>query len=628
MLTAPGQLGVARAYVTGALEVHGDLHATLRALHAHRRRDIHAGELLRLLLGCEMGLLRRPRVPAQEAPPAWRRGLARHGRRRDAAAIAHHYEVSNRFYELVLGPSMAYSCAVFPTADTTLDDAQTEKFDLVCRKLDLQSGQRLLDVGAGWGGLVRHAAVHYGITGSRRSESPSRAGRSSGPDGPLREPASSARSRSSCSTVVTSPTGRSMRSPRSAQWSTSAAPSLGGTSRPWRLTCALVAGCSPLHHPALQPRAAPHPSVHRPLHLPRWRATGTGNGHRRDTRPGPRGPTHGEPSRALLVDPARVGSEPRAPLGRRRRRSRPAPSPNLAPLHGVLTSRVRPRPHPGAPDARRPSPPGRPIRNAVTPGLAAWVAAFGRASGTRSTGSRTGGLRPPPRAHQRGLTHRPNSSRFVASTRSGSHVRVFPCRSSRSRGSVHRVDPQIQKSCTQQGVRSARAVTAPIGRLRAVSEFATSRRPLAGASDSVRRERPCRDRVVITPRTGVAYAAPRAEPHQQQSTTIATGLSARMMTSSPWPRPAGCRSVGDAITSVALARRPRLVRSGHSAGVTASGVKQQSRRLDRAGLTLLLRNESSRESAPGWPPGQTPATVPKQSSCSRRHRFRFAERRL
>jgi cyclopropane-fatty-acyl-phospholipid synthase len=111
-----------------------------------------------------MGLLRRPRVPAEEAPPAWRRGLARHGRRRDAAAIAHHYDLSNRFYELVLGPSMAYSCAVFPTADTTLDDAQAAKFDLVCRKLDLQPGQRLLDIGAGWGGLLRHAAVHYGVT--------------------------------------------------------------------------------------------------------------------------------------------------------------------------------------------------------------------------------------------------------------------------------------------------------------------------------------------------------------------------------------------------------------------------------------------------------------------------------
>jgi len=161
--TAPGQLGLARAYVTGAVEVRGDLYAALRALHEHRRRDITPGKLVRLLCGFDPRVLRRPPVPMEEAPPAWRRGLGRHTRRRDAAAIAHHYDVSDRFYELVLGRSMAYSCAVFPTADTSLDDAQAEKFDLVCRKLDLRPGQCLLDVGAGWGGLVRHAAAHYGV---------------------------------------------------------------------------------------------------------------------------------------------------------------------------------------------------------------------------------------------------------------------------------------------------------------------------------------------------------------------------------------------------------------------------------------------------------------------------------
>jgi cyclopropane-fatty-acyl-phospholipid synthase len=82
---------------------------------------------------------------------------------RDAAAISHHYDVSNRFYEMVLGPSMAYTCAVFPTEDSTLEQAQTEKYDLVCRKLDLKPGQRLLDVGCGWGSMVRHAAQEYGV---------------------------------------------------------------------------------------------------------------------------------------------------------------------------------------------------------------------------------------------------------------------------------------------------------------------------------------------------------------------------------------------------------------------------------------------------------------------------------
>ena len=87
----------------------------------------------------------------------------RHSQARDAQAIAHHYNVSNRFYELVLGPSMAYTCAVYPTAESTLEEAQWAKHDLVARKLGLEPGMRLLDVGCGWGGMVRHAAKEYGV---------------------------------------------------------------------------------------------------------------------------------------------------------------------------------------------------------------------------------------------------------------------------------------------------------------------------------------------------------------------------------------------------------------------------------------------------------------------------------
>ena len=82
---------------------------------------------------------------------------------RDAEAIHHHYDVSNRFYEMVLGPSMTYTCACFPTEDATLEEAQYAKYDLVARKLGLQPGMRLLDIGSGWGGMVRHAAQHYGV---------------------------------------------------------------------------------------------------------------------------------------------------------------------------------------------------------------------------------------------------------------------------------------------------------------------------------------------------------------------------------------------------------------------------------------------------------------------------------
>jgi cyclopropane-fatty-acyl-phospholipid synthase len=87
----------------------------------------------------------------------------RHSKARDAEAISHHYDVSNTFYEWVLGPSMTYTCACYPTDDSTLEEAQEHKYDLVARKLNLQPGMRLLDVGCGWGGMVRHAAKHYGV---------------------------------------------------------------------------------------------------------------------------------------------------------------------------------------------------------------------------------------------------------------------------------------------------------------------------------------------------------------------------------------------------------------------------------------------------------------------------------
>src|SRR6201981_1164067 len=82
----------------------------------------------------------------------------RHSKAPDAEAVHHHYDVSNTFYEWVLGPSMTYTCAVYPNADATLEEAQENKYRLIFEKLRLRPGDRLLDVGCGWGGMVRYAA--------------------------------------------------------------------------------------------------------------------------------------------------------------------------------------------------------------------------------------------------------------------------------------------------------------------------------------------------------------------------------------------------------------------------------------------------------------------------------------
>ncbi|GCD88454.1 cyclopropane-fatty-acyl-phospholipid synthase [Nocardioides sp. LS1] len=170
LLTAPGDLGMARAYVSGDLAVNGvhpgNPYEALRLLQSHLRfRRPTPAEALTLLRGLGLSNLKPPPPPPQEHLPRWRRAMEglRHSMSRDAEVIAHHYDVSNRFYELVLGPSMTYTCAVYPTADATLEEAQAEKYDLVCRKLGLQPGMRLLDVGCGWAGMVRHAAKHYGV---------------------------------------------------------------------------------------------------------------------------------------------------------------------------------------------------------------------------------------------------------------------------------------------------------------------------------------------------------------------------------------------------------------------------------------------------------------------------------
>ena len=159
LVQARNDLGMARAYVSGALEVHGDLHDALSRLWNVGDGNISRRERLRVLRAIGPGALRPVKPPPQEVRPRGRR----HSKRRDAEAVSHHYDVSNRFYEWILGPSMAYTCAVYPSDDASLEEAQFEKFDLVCRKLDLKPGMRLLDVGCGWGGMVMHAVRHYGV---------------------------------------------------------------------------------------------------------------------------------------------------------------------------------------------------------------------------------------------------------------------------------------------------------------------------------------------------------------------------------------------------------------------------------------------------------------------------------
>jgi cyclopropane-fatty-acyl-phospholipid synthase len=171
LATAPSSLGFARGYVSGDITVEGvhpgDPYRLLRAadslLEPRRPSPAEAVRALRSFGRLAMTL---PEPPPQEAPSALRRAVngLRHSRTRDAEAIHHHYDVSNRFYEMVLGPSMAYTCACYPSDDATLEQAQEHKFDLVARKLGLRPGMRLLDVGCGWGGMVRHAVREYGVT--------------------------------------------------------------------------------------------------------------------------------------------------------------------------------------------------------------------------------------------------------------------------------------------------------------------------------------------------------------------------------------------------------------------------------------------------------------------------------
>ena len=167
LLWAPGEMGLARAYVTGDLDVEGDLADGLRrawAIGGARSSSARLGQRQKVkaaALAARLGAVGPPpKRPASEARLTGRL----HTRKRDVSAIAHHYDLSNEFYELLLDEHMAYSSAFYTGAGQSLHDAQTTKLDMICRKLDLQPGMRLLDVGCGWGSLIGHAAQHYGVS--------------------------------------------------------------------------------------------------------------------------------------------------------------------------------------------------------------------------------------------------------------------------------------------------------------------------------------------------------------------------------------------------------------------------------------------------------------------------------
>lgn len=162
ILWSPGELGVARAFVNGDIDIEGDLIEAIRSMRTGGQ-NLHSG--LRLLpriitSASRLGAVGRPLPPPpEEIVP---RGL-RHSMTRDAQSVRHHYDVGNEFYRLVLGPSMTYSCAYFTEPTKSLAEAQASKYDFVSRKLGLheRSGMRLLDVGCGWGSMALHAASNY-----------------------------------------------------------------------------------------------------------------------------------------------------------------------------------------------------------------------------------------------------------------------------------------------------------------------------------------------------------------------------------------------------------------------------------------------------------------------------------
>ena len=175
-LRAPGQLGIGRAYVTGAIDVD-DLDAAMQVVTNWQPPAIERKDEAKLALAAirAAGPMLPPPPPVAELRPKGRL----HSITRDRRSVRHHYDLPPEFFELFLGESMTYSCAIFSRGATTLEEAQRTKLELVCTKLQLQPGQRVLDVGCGWGSWAIHAAKHHGVhvTGITLSEPQARIAR-------------------------------------------------------------------------------------------------------------------------------------------------------------------------------------------------------------------------------------------------------------------------------------------------------------------------------------------------------------------------------------------------------------------------------------------------------------------
>ena len=165
---APGELGLGRAYVAGEIDIEG---STIETLSMARKAVSDPPDTVRkpsrvrqvqtlIRTARKLGVLGLP--PARLPEEVRLRGVT-HSKVRDSEAIAHHYDVGNDFYRLFLGDTMTYSCGYFDSSQTGLDEAQTSKYDLICRKLGLVAGMRLFDIGCGWGSMAIHAASHYDV---------------------------------------------------------------------------------------------------------------------------------------------------------------------------------------------------------------------------------------------------------------------------------------------------------------------------------------------------------------------------------------------------------------------------------------------------------------------------------